>query len=177
MKEIFGSIIFLVIVSGIMFSVVWWKDTAEQKQETRPSIGTLAQNTSITPSTSVQETSSSEEEIRKDDGENKTQQSGGAQPETAKDKLDVKVMNGGAAKGSAGKISEFLKTSGYTAVKIGNAVGDYIGVTVYYLDGNQGNAEALKQALAKDYPQVQTKTATSSKTEEGSAPVVVMVGK
>jgi hypothetical protein len=174
MKEALVFVLFLGVVVGSLWFGVRWQEQKEEQSDTRPSIGTL-QSASLEVS-----------EAGASDGEAAAQEEKeGAQAETAliqpkpeeMAKLNIKAMNGGAAKGAAGKLQTFLKTAGYTQASVGNTVGDYTGVTVYYLEGFQASAEGVKQALVKEYPNAEIKPAPSDKVEQGSASVVVIVGK
>ena len=92
--------------------------------------------------------------------------------------INVKVMNGGAPKGSATQTLDMLKTAGYKAATIGNATGDFTGVTIYYLKTeNKADAEALRLLLSKKYSNAVTQSVVDPKSEQGSAPIVVMLGK
>jgi hypothetical protein len=75
------------------------------------------------------------------------------------------------------KVQDFLKKNGYAKVTAGSAKGNYTGTVVYYLGSNEAAATTVQQLLKADYPSVQVKLASSSSAENGSAPVVVMLGK
>ncbi|OGI16126.1 MAG: hypothetical protein A2878_03150 [Candidatus Moranbacteria bacterium RIFCSPHIGHO2_01_FULL_54_31] len=92
-------------------------------------------------------------------------------------KLDMSVLNGGAAKGSAGTIAEFLKTEGYTKVTAGNTLKDYAGIAVYYADGLEKEADAVKASLVKKYPQAKTLPADAKNKETSVSQVTVILGK
>jgi hypothetical protein len=89
---------------------------------------------------------------------------------------DIKVLNGGAAKGSAGVVAEALKKAGYTKVTTGNTLGDYTGTTVYFSVGLDQEAGAVKQALLS-WPATVTKEAPQGNKETAQAPLTVIVGK
>lgn len=90
--------------------------------------------------------------------------------------VQISVLNGGAAKGSAGVVAEMLKKAGYTKVTVGNAVADAVGVTVYYKTDLEKAAQAVGQSLFKTYPKAMLKPAQTS-GDQGVAPVTVIVGK
>ena len=175
MKEIFSSIFFLAIAGASVWGWIHWKETKQVAQDQRPSIGALATDPIASAPSKPQEVVTEPSAAEDASAENKKPAE--AVNDAVKSTLDVKVMNGGAARGSAVKVQDFLKKNGYTKARVGNAVGDYTGVTVYYLGSNEGNANSVKQALEKDYPNTLVKIATSSSAENGSAPVVVMLGK
>ena len=170
MKEIFTSIFFLAIAGGLLWGWLHLQDTAKQTDDTRPSIASATMNV---PAVTVKSEEKTVEINKKKDEEVKPV----VASTIASDKLDIKVFNGGAPKGSAAKVQTFLKTAGYTKAEAVSAAGDYTGVTVYYRDGKMADAEAVKKALLKDYPTAQIKASTSPKSEDGSADVVVMLGK
>ncbi|MFZ1720269.1 MAG: LytR C-terminal domain-containing protein, partial [Candidatus Moraniibacteriota bacterium] len=71
----------------------------------------------------------------------------------ANKKISVKVMNGGAVKGSASVVAGVLMGSGYSTVGTGNATGDYTGVTVYFTaPATEADANAVKVTLLPKYP-------------------------
>ena len=90
---------------------------------------------------------------------------------------DIKVLNGGAAKGSATTAAEVLKKEGYTKVATGNTVKDYVGVVVYYAAGLEKEAGVVKTALIKAYPKVEVKAALKDNTETSQAVITVILGK
>lgn len=108
-----------------------------------------------------------------------------AKPETTtpsvtpidKTTLDVKVMNGGAAKGSAGTFGETLKKAGYTKTTVGNTTSDYTGVAIYYAAGKQKEAESLQGDVAKTYPQVTLLETKTGNADTAGATLVVILGK
>lgn len=172
MKEGFLAIVFIGIVVGASWFGSHWQERQDEAADTRPSIDTLKQS-------AVLSSGSAQSGIPQED----------ASPEIVsvptipqsdkvedKGKLAVTVLNGGAAKGSAVKGQTLLKEAGYTQAKNGNTVGNYVGTSVYYLDGFAANAEQIKQALSKEYPGAQIKQADPKK-EEGSASIVVILGR
>ena len=90
---------------------------------------------------------------------------------------DLKVLNGGAAKGSATTAADVLKKDGYTKVTTGNTLADFAGVTVYYAAGLEKIAEIVKAALLKTYPNAAVKPAQKDKSETSLAPLTVILGK
>lgn len=89
----------------------------------------------------------------------------------------VKVLNGGAAGGSAGKMVMYLKTSGYAKAEAGNANGSNAGIVIYYSSGMEDEAKALQLTLLKLYKGVESKAASDAKVPEAkTAPIVVVLG-
>lgn len=180
MKEIFSSILFLGIIAGLIWGGLHWKEKKDIQTDNRSSINTLSSevipvvastNPASNSSTKISSSDTDTDKKQDDSSEKKT-----AQPETSAAKLNVKVLNGGGPKGSAGKLQEFLKKQGYTQTLLGNAEGDYTGVTVFYLDGNTENANGVKKTLSSEYSNIQVKAA-APKSEEAVASVVVIIGK
>lgn len=91
--------------------------------------------------------------------------------------MDIKVLNGGAAKGSAGTAADLLKKDGFTKVTTGNTASDYVGVVVYFGSTVESEAEAVKNFLIKTYPKVMTKAAIKENKETTQASLVVILGK
>ena len=91
--------------------------------------------------------------------------------------LEVKVLNGGGARGSASTLTELLKKAGYAKAAFGNTVADHTGTVIYYAASSQGDAETLKATVAKTYPSVTTSPAKAGDKDATSAAVVVVLGK
>lgn len=90
---------------------------------------------------------------------------------------DIKVLNGGAAKGSASVAAELLKKDGFTKVTTGNTTSDYVGVTVYFGSSVESEAEAVKNFLIKTYPKAEKKATPKDNKETTQASIVVVLGK
>lgn len=90
---------------------------------------------------------------------------------------DIKVLNGGAAKGSASTAADVLKKDGYTKVTTGNTVKDYVGVVVYYAAGLEKEADAVKTTLIKTYPKVEAKAALKDNSETTQSVITIILGK
>ncbi len=173
MKEVLSSVFFLVVAGGLIWGWNHGRQVVSENNDERPSIGALATET-IVPVTAppapetVADTSGTETVAPSEKSDT---------PNPAAATLDIKVLNAGAAKGSAVRVQDFLKQNGYAKATASSAVGDYSGTTVYYLGSNESNATAVANLLSKDYSGVTVKIASSSKAEDGSASVVVMLGK
>ena len=172
MKEALSSIVFLAIAGAALWGWNQWQLKTQDAKETRPSIGDLASST-----VSVPVETPSGDAAQADASSDTRQETTPVVAVPAPAELIVKVMNGGAAKGSAAKVQDFLKKNGYAKAEALSATGNYTGTTVYYSGSDASSATAVQKLLVKDYPTVQVKAATSSKAEDGSAPVVVMLGK
>ena len=90
---------------------------------------------------------------------------------------EVKVLNGGAAKGSAATGAELLTKGGYTKVTTGNTVSNYTGVTVYYAAGLEEQAGIVREALLKTYPKAEIKPALKDNKETSQGAITVILGK
>lgn len=177
MKEVLSSVFFLVVAGGLLWGWNHGRQVVSENNDERPSIGALATETIVpvaAPSASetAADTSGTETETKTETSSEKSDT-----PNPAAATLDIKVLNAGAAKGSAARVQDFLKQNGYAKATASSAVGDYSGTTVYYLGSNESNATAVANLLSKDYSNVAVKIASSSKAEDGSASVVVMLGK
>lgn len=89
----------------------------------------------------------------------------------------IKVLNGGAAKGSASALAEVLKKGEYTKVTLGNTIKDYVGVVVYFAPEAEKEAHVVKNDLQVTYPLVETKPAIANNPETTQAPLSVIIGK
>lgn len=168
MKEILSSIFFLTIAVVFLWGWNHWQEVSQDKQNNKPSIGALEAGVPIAAVEAVVKDIPQKVEEKKPDT---------SSSDALKATLDIKVLNGGAAKGSAVKVQDFLKKNGYVKTQAGSATGNYSSTVVYYLGSHEADATAVQQLLVKDYPSVSVKIATSSTAENGSAPVVVMLGK
>ncbi len=96
----------------------------------------------------------------------------------ANKKIAVKILNGGAVKGSASVVAGVLMGSGYGAVGTGNATGDYTGVTVYFkTPATEAVAKAVKARLLSKYPSSTVKPSVVGTADTVVSPVTVIVGK
>lgn len=92
-------------------------------------------------------------------------------------KTKILVLNGGAAKGSAGAFADFLEKAGYTAVTVGNADGNYSSVTVFHQEGSESAAKAVLADVAKKSPKATLSVSDKKNAETMKSEVVVIVGK
>jgi hypothetical protein len=173
---LFGSILFGIIILlllGVLVMIAWGGYHGyrlNQEQAALPSIATLSAG-EVVP------------EVADEPIETTTQQekpSVDAMDEASLGKAKatmIKVLNGGAAKGSASVLAEALKKQGYTQVIIGNTIKDYSGVVVYFAPEVEKEAAIVKNDLLKTYPGVEIKSAITTNTETTQAPLSIIVGK
>jgi len=91
------------------------------------------------------------------------------------EEIDIKILNGGAPAGSAGKVKDALVAEDYEKAEAANAEGDYKGTIIYCKEGFKESAENIKEILKTDYPLVEIKEATSG--EETAGDIVVILGE
>lgn len=88
----------------------------------------------------------------------------------------IKILNGGAAGGSAGAMKVLLDSKGYKKVEAGNSEkSSYVGVTVFYQAETKAAAEKVVVDLRAKYPTARIAPGTTA--EEKSGPVVIVLGK
>jgi len=170
---LFGFMIFLVVV--IIGAVSWGVYRGiefNQKQTALPSISTLSQE------------AAPKEEVAPPEAdvvvENHMTTDSSASQEADLKKAQVlvmKVLNGGASKGSAGTLVEFLKKNAFTQVTVGNTLTDYVGTTIYYAPSLEKEAGLARDVMLKTYPKTEIKPAIKSNLETSQAPLTIIVGK
>lgn len=85
----------------------------------------------------------------------------------------VKVLNGGAGKGAAGKFVKILQENGFTNTKTDNADRyDYEGAIIRYRKEEKGTAEKIVELLKEDY-----KTIIQKEIATTSAEIVIIIGE
>lgn len=175
-ESLFGSLLFtaIVVVILVLILAAGWGGykgfRVNQEQAALPSIGNLAieeQKTEAAEPVKSMEEEKKEQTVTNSETELRTK---------AKN-TEIKALNGGAAKGSAGIVAEILKKDGYTKVVPGNTLKDYTGTVVYYAAGLEKEAGFVKEALLKNYPKAEIKAAITSNTETTQASIVVIVGR
>lgn len=179
-EPLFGALLFggmILLVAAALGLIGWgvysgW--SIHQGAAALPSIGSLATE-ETTPEGSVMTE-------KKDESVVKTEETSSGTALTAEElkkskTTDIKVVNGGAAKGSATVVAELLKKNGYTKVSVGNTLGDYTGVVVYFAAPQEKDALALKDALLKNYPKAEVKPAIKENKETTQAILTVILGK
>lgn len=176
-KAVFSFFLFVVILGGIGFGVVWLLDNErifDFAGEEKLAIDDVMKK--VDEKVFVEEDPGAPEETMQGSSSQNRQEEpkiGGVDLA----KVPVLVLNAGGAKGSAGKVSDFLKKSGYVLAKAQNAsVFTYKGVAVYYAgEEDKGNAEKIAEALKKEYSVTGITQAKS--IDEKKEKVVVMVGE
>ncbi|TSC92650.1 MAG: hypothetical protein CEN89_580 [Candidatus Berkelbacteria bacterium Licking1014_7] len=72
-----------------------------------------------------------------------------ATDEIAKNSFKIRILNGNARDGEAGKIKNELTANGFSVGAVGNAKNQYPTTQIYYLAGKNKSAEKVKSALSK----------------------------
>ncbi len=167
---LFGSLILL--VTGALGLLGWgvyrgWH--VSQEESALPSIATLQVGDVVKPEESsekaVDQGATPPQAVTAEEGAQKAKAT------------NVKVMNGGAAKGSATTVAESLKQAGFTKIATGNTTGNYTGIVVYFAPGLDTEAAVLKNVLLKSYPKAEAKPAPKDNKEASLAPLTVILGK
>jgi cytoskeletal protein RodZ len=90
--------------------------------------------------------------------------------------VSIKILNGGAIGGSAGKVKEVLALKGYKKIEVGNSdKSNYVGVNVFYQGDGKVTAEKVATDLKTKYPTAAAKLGVS--VEEKSSSIVIILGK
>lgn len=161
-------LLFVIASIGGIGWVVYSKWQSERAAESRPSISAL-------PERSDEQAAASPQTGAEQAADTKEQPASGSL-ETAK-KLEISVLNGGGAKGSAGVLADFLKSEGYLKTDAGNTLKDYSGVTVYHAAALEKEAEAIKASVIKKYPQAKILPADATNKETSVSQVTIILGK
>lgn len=175
-ESLFGMLLFLgiaLVLLVLIGGVVWggYRGFRLNKEQTAlPSIGSLQTK-------EEQEAEPAKEELKPAPVEPTMPVASDQVVMTKAKGTDIKVLNGGAAKGSATTAAEALKKDGYTKVITGNTVKDYTGVVVYYAAGLEKEAGVVKTTLSKVYPKAETKAALKDNTETSQAVITIILGK
>ncbi|MDD5463528.1 MAG: LytR C-terminal domain-containing protein [Candidatus Moranbacteria bacterium] len=160
---IWGAIILLIagiIVAGVNFA----KKNKSAEVNTQLSITSLGGDVNESQSVATVET------------EKPAEASAPVPTEVKKETGNVVILNGGAVPGSAGKLSDFLKTNGVTEIEAKNAELDtHTGITVYYQEEYSPFAEKIVKTLNEKYENAKLEVATND--EQKSAAVVIVLGK
>lgn len=169
---LFAGMIVFVIVS--LWGIGWaaysgWKSDRTEKNQ--PSIGSLAKQSEGT------EVSSAEPSQAADAVRVMTADKQAVDVLAEAKKLEISVLNGGGAKGSAGALADFLKGEGYLKTDAGNATKDYSGVTVYYAANLEKEAAIVTESIMKKYPQAKPLPADANDKETSASQVTVILGK
>lgn len=92
-------------------------------------------------------------------------------------KLKISVLNGGAARGSAGAMASFLKQEGYLKIDVGNTLKDYTGAVVYFAAPLEKEAEAIKESVIKKYPQAKILPADQKDKETIVSQITIILAR
>lgn len=175
-EPLFGALLFgfFFLLVGVIIAGVGWGVyqgyRASQERAVLPSIATIAvgevqQEPVAETKEEVKEEKSSAEPVSEEAMLKKAQA------------VTIKVLNGGALKGSASTLAGTLKQAGFTKVEIGNTLKDYTGIVIYFAPEVEKEANAVKAALLKSYPKITTEPAVKTNTETTQAPLSIIVGK
>lgn len=181
-ESLFGALLLLGMILLLLLFVAgaswfayakWWKVSKEA--DARPSITTL----SAAEKERAEQAKVADEKAEALAEEKKSAETKEADPAvlTAAQASVLSVLNGGAAKGSAGTLVEALKKEGFTKSVVGNATGDHTGAVIYHKAGLEKEAEVVKTSVAKTYPKVEVKVAVTTNKETSVAPITVILGK
>jgi cytoskeletal protein RodZ len=175
-ESLWGALLFacmLVFVVASIGFIGWgvytkWKNVKMAKAE--PSIMVLSEKASEeSPVIAADETSLVSDALQ--------QETGSATVSVSAKKVALSVLNGGAAKGSAGAAVDLLKKDGYINVTSGNSIKDYVGVVIYYAPALEKEAESIKMTVIKKYPLAKTLPADVKNKETSVSQVTVILGK
>ena len=166
-----GMLIFVIASIGGIGWVVYsqWQDARLAKEQ--PSITALVEQPS-----EVEPASAASPQADTAQGTDSKEQTPTDSTVAAK-ALAISVQNGGGAKGSAGTLTDFLKTQGYSKAVAGNTLKNYTGTTVYYAANFEKEAEAIQTSVAKKYPQVKVLPADATNEETSVSLVTIIIGK
>lgn len=171
MKEVFIALLMFALVGGGV--VFGFRYRAERKDATdlRPSIADFSPEN--LPANIVKEDAPNSNAA---EGETKKEESTPAKLD-APAMIAVRILNGGAVGGSAGKMVAYLKQNGYTKAEAGNANGANVGIVVYYSVPMADEAKALQLLLLKEYKGVTSKPVEEAKIPEvKTTPIAVVLG-
>lgn len=118
-------------------------------------------------------TNKAEENIKQTDSESDSEN----KTELVKsEEINVKILNGGAVPGSAGKLKNVLIKNNYAKVEAQNAAEeDHEGAIIYYAENFEKEATAMKDLLKTKYSEISSQQASTD--EEKSSDVVIILGK
>ena len=166
-------LVFAIIGGGIVFGLRY-REQAKEAADSRPSIVEFSSADLPEDTSAPTESDSTDDAALPDD--TTSSDAAPARPD-APEMIVVKVLNGGAAGGSAGKIVAYLRQNGYLKAEAGNANGSNAGVVVYYAAGMEDESKALQLVLLKEYKGVEAKPVEEAKIPEAkTAPMVVVLG-
>lgn len=164
-------LIFVVASVGVVgwMAYVKWHD--ERVAKSQPSITVLPEQPD------GEKNITSGESAPEAENTSAAQTSGADDNAAAAKKLNISVLNGGGAKGSAGTLSDFLKKEGYSKASAGNTINNYTGTVVYYAAGLEKEAAIIKESVVKKYPQAKILPANTNNKETSISQVTIILGK
>lgn len=174
-EAVFGSLllslmIIFVIAALVSVGFAMYFGWQEKKQASRqPSITALSEKKDVVS----QDSKTSEKEEEKKVEEN----TDAVALDTKTKGVEITILNGGVAKGSAGTFAEVLKKEGYLKVTPGNTVADYTGTVVYFASGLEKEAEIVLTTVIKTYPKATAKPAVLTNKETSTKPITIILGK
>lgn len=179
-ESLLGTILFLLMIIFTLLSIagVGWaaysKWVASRDEARQPSIAALEEK----KDEKSEALPAQPDAAKTENQENKTapDAAGNSADTKAKD-TPISVLNGGAAKGSAGIVADILKKDGYAKVTAGNTLGDYVGVTVYHAAGSDKEAQGVQSSLLAKYPQAKLLPADAKNKETSVSQITVILGK
>ncbi len=170
---LFAMGLFVAAVVAAVGSFIYAKWHSEKQEDDLPSIMALSSESDDENNSVSRE--SDQEDISSDEDTSSASMANTAvtDPKT----VEVTVLNGGAASGSAGTVVTLLKGAGYQKAAAENASGTYSGVTIYYRSGFDTVAAAVQEALKKKYPSATVAAAGANNQETSKSTVTVVLGK
>lgn len=172
--ELLGkTVIFFIVVlllSGTVFFVYLGYRILEGRADDRVSIGTLETEIVEEPVATF------EPELVPSEVPAETTVAEKAAP-FDKTTVAVSVLNAGAPGGTAGKVAETLRKAGFPKTEAGNADASYSVVTIFYGEGFEDAASAVREALVGTYVDAVVAPADTAKKDTTVASVTVMLTK
>lgn len=164
-KEFFILLLIFAILAGVLAGAFYflWEKLKPPRLENKISIEKLPAEIPRQPEAEKQETAAEEEEAIEQEKFNPAE-------------LDVKVLNAGAAGGSATKTKELLEAEGYAKTQADNArMSGYAGVAIHYKTEMKEPAQEIKEILSATYKVIETKEGLNEK--EISGDIVIILGR
>ncbi|QQS61702.1 MAG: LytR C-terminal domain-containing protein [Candidatus Moraniibacteriota bacterium] len=169
------SLIFLIVIVG--YGSSWFIDNRKEIfKENGVSIDQIAKE-KLDNSLLMKEmndklaTETEKEEAKEEEKE------GEASEELVTKKIDIAVLNGGGAKGVAGKLAESLKKNGFEKIVASNASSyAYKGVTVYYKE-EKTVADEVSRTIKSLGGYGEVTVQKGAKGDEISHAIVVIIGE
>lgn len=91
--------------------------------------------------------------------------------------VEIVVLNGGAPGGTAGKVTQILSDAGFAKAEAGNADKARSETEIFFGEGSEDAAEAVREALSDPYPDAKTTAADPKDPDTVVAPVTVVVAE